>query len=99
MEQKVYSLLKRVPKGRVTTYGELAKAAHLHPRTIGMLMKNNKYPVNIPCYKVVRSDGSIGGYSGNGGVRKKIELLKKDGINVKNGKIDLKTRLHSFSKS
>jgi deoxyribonuclease V len=62
-------------------------------------MKNNKDPVNIPCYKVIRSDGSIGGYSGRGGVKTKILLLRKDGVRVKNNKIDLRKHLHRFSKS
>lgn len=99
MAPEVYSLLKKIRKGKVTTYGELAKASGLHPRTVGMLMKKNSDPENIPCYKVVKSDGSVGGYSGGGGPDKKIKLLKKDGIPVKNGKIDLKKHLQKFSKS
>lgn len=97
MVSKVYSLLKRIPKGKVTTYGELAKAAGLHPRTVGMLMRKNKDPVNIPCYKVVRSDGYVGGYSS--GIRKKIKLLTRNGIKIENGKINLEKHLHKFSKS
>ena len=88
---------KRIPRGKVTTYGELAKATGLHPRTVGMLMGKNKDPVNIPCYKVVRSDGSVGGYSGC--VRKKIKLLRRDGIKIENGRIDLEKHIHRFSKS
>ncbi len=96
-EDRVYYLLKRIPKGKVTTYGELARSAGLHPRTVGMLMRKNSDPVNIPCYKVVRSDGSLGGYSS--GRKKKIKLLRNDGITIENGKIDLNTYLHKFSKS
>lgn len=96
--EKVYALLRRVPRGKITTYGELAKAAKLHPRTIGMLMKSNQDPVNIPCYKVVRSDGSVGGYSGRGGTKMKIALLERDGIPVKSGRIDLKRHLYVFSR-
>ncbi|MEM5871559.1 MAG: MGMT family protein, partial [Candidatus Aenigmatarchaeota archaeon] len=80
----------------VTTYKELAKVSGLHPRVVGILMKNNKNTLSIPCYKVVRSDGKVGGYSGKGGVKRKIELLKKDGIEVKNGKIDLKRYIYMF---
>jgi O-6-methylguanine DNA methyltransferase len=98
-KDKVYSLLKKIPEGRVTTYGLLAKAAGFHPRTVGMLMKKNKDSTNTPCYKVVRSDGSIGGYSVTGGAKKKIALLRKDGITIKNGKIDLKKHLFRPSKS
>lgn len=99
MNEKVHFLLKLVPKGKVTTYGELAKFAGLHPRTVGMLMRKNKNPKNIPCYKVVRSDGSPGGYSAKGGTKTKIKLLRKEGIRVENGKINLKEHLHKFSKS
>ena len=96
MINKVYTLLKKVPKGKVTTYKELAKATGLHPRTVGILMRNNKDPVHVPCYRVVRSDGSLGGYSAKEGIKKKIKLLKGDGIKIKNGRIDLKDYLHRF---
>ncbi|MCX6817390.1 MAG: MGMT family protein [Candidatus Aenigmarchaeota archaeon] len=92
----VYSLLRRVPRGKITTYGALAKAAGTHPRAIAMFMKHNPDPVKTPCYKVVRSDGSLGGYSGRGGVKTKAQLLRKDGITLRNGKIDLKRQLHRF---
>ena len=98
MSSRVYELLRKVPKGKVTTYLELAKPLNLHPRTIGMLMRKNKDPVNIPCYKVVRSDGSLGGYSGKGGIRTKIRLLREDGIEVRKGKVNLKRYLYTFSK-
>lgn len=98
MAHEVYSLLEKVPRGKVTTYGELARAVGLHPRTVGMLMKRNSDPAGIPCYRVVRSDGSLGGYSA-GGREKKKSLLERDGIRVRNGKIDLKKHLHAFSKS
>ncbi len=98
-KEKAYAFLRKVPSGKITTYGELAKTAGTHPRAVAIFMKYNKDPKNIPCYKVVRSDGSLGGYSGAGGVRQKIALLEKDGITVKNGRIDLKKHLHRFPKS
>jgi O-6-methylguanine DNA methyltransferase len=84
--EKVYELLKQVPQKRVTTYKELAKATGVHQRAVAIYMKTNKDPVRIPCFRVIRSDGSLGGYSG--GIKKKMELLKKDGIEVVNGKVD-----------
>ena len=98
MEDKVYYLLKRIPKGKVTTYLELAKFAGFHPRTIGILMKKNKDPLRNPCYKVVRSDGSVGGYSAKGGIKTKIRLLQKDGIRIEKRKINLNVYLYRFSK-
>ncbi|MCX6819361.1 MAG: MGMT family protein [Candidatus Aenigmarchaeota archaeon] len=78
--------LRKVPKGRVVSYGELARACNNSPRAIGMIMKGNKDPVRYPCYKVIRSDGSVGGYIK--GIDKKIKLLRDDGINIKNERID-----------
>ena len=95
---KVYDLLGKVPKGRVTTYKNLAAEAGTHPRAVAMYMKHNEDPVKIPCYKVVRSDGSPGGYSSGKGIPEKIALLKRDGIEIKNGKIDLNTHKYAFRK-
>ena len=84
---KVYRKLLQVPKGRVTTYGELAKAVGLKngQRTIGMIMKNNPFPVIVPCHRVVKSDGKIGGYAY--GERVKSRMLANEGIKIKDGKI------------
>ncbi len=94
MVHKALLLLRKVPKGRVVSYGELARACGTSPRAIGMIMKNNKDPVRYPCYKVIKSDGSVGGY--RKGISKKIALLRKDGIKKKNDRID-KRYLYRFS--
>jgi O-6-methylguanine DNA methyltransferase len=96
MKLKVYEFLRKVPKGKITTYKELGRVLNLHPRTIGMFMKRNRDTVNIPCYKVVRSDGSLGGYSARGGIKTKIKLLQRDGIEIRKGKINLKKYLFKF---
>jgi len=83
----VYRVLKKVPKDKVTTYKELAKAAGTHPRAVAVFMKTNREPERIPCFRVIRSDGRISGYSGPGGVEEKIRLLRKHGIDVRNGRI------------
>ncbi|MFH0961593.1 MAG: MGMT family protein [archaeon] len=85
--EKVYSLLKKVPKGKVTTYSALARAAGSPraARAVGTLMRKNPNPDKIPCYKVVLSDGRIGNYSGPGGVFRKQALLSKDGIAISPG--------------
>lgn len=91
LQEKIYRKLKQVSKGRVITYKELARAVNSKAyRYVGSCMAENKHPDIIPCYKVVRSDGKIGEYSGVGGVNGKIKLLRKDGIEVVNGKVDLK---------
>ncbi|MEM3408229.1 MAG: MGMT family protein [Candidatus Micrarchaeia archaeon] len=89
-KERVYSILRKIPKGKVITYKRLAELAgnNKAARVVGNLMRRNKNPEKIPCYKVVKSNGGIGGYSAKGGVKKKIQLLKKDGIKIKNGKIE-----------
>ncbi len=93
--QLVYSLLKRLPKDKVTTYRELGMAAGVHQRTVAAYMKTNKDPVNIPCFRVIMSNGDVGGY-GFLGPGTKIELLKENGIEVIGGKVPEKY-IHRFS--
>ena len=87
LSTKVYRKLLQVPKGKVTTYGELAKAVGLKngQRAIGMIMKKNPFPVIVPCHRVVNSDCKIGGYAY--GKRVKSRMLANEGIKIKNGKI------------
>jgi len=87
LSARVLALLHRVPKGRVTTYKALARAIGNEnlARVIGRILSQNKEVDKYPCYKVVRSDGRIGGYSL--GVREKIRRLKREGIGVKNNRI------------
>jgi len=97
-QDKVLSLVKKIPKGKVSTYKAVGKALRRRGqvyRAVGRALKENIYPVAIPCHRVVCSDGSIGGYSR--GVRKKIALLKKEGVEVKKNKVvDFKKKLFTF---
>ncbi|MBI2577856.1 MAG: MGMT family protein [Candidatus Wildermuthbacteria bacterium] len=83
-------LLKKIPKGRVATYKEMARVCGTSPRAIGRIMADNPYPDVYPCYKVVSSRGELCGYSGQGGLKGKERLLKGEGILFQNGKIDPK---------
>ncbi len=85
---KAILLLKKIPKGKVTTYKELARLCNTSPRAVGRIMAQNPDPLNYPCYKVVSSEGELCGYSGKGGLRGKQALLKQDGVCVINGRID-----------
>lgn len=87
LEQRVYKKLLEVPKGRVTTYGELAKAVGLKngQRAIGRIMNKNPYPVIIPCHRVILSNWKVGGYAWGGNIKSK--MLSKEGIKIKKGKI------------
>ena len=84
--QKIYDLLSLIPKGRVTTYKALAdKLKTKAYRGVGQIVGANPNAPQVPCHRVVKSDGSISGYAF--GVEKKIALLKSEGIEVKGGKI------------
>jgi O-6-methylguanine DNA methyltransferase len=83
-------LLKKIPKGKVVSYKELAKECKTSPRAIGRIMRTNPYPEEYPCFKVVGSSGKLVGYSGKGGLKAKMKLLKKDGIGISNSRIDKK---------
>ena len=87
LSTKVYAKLLQVPEGKVTTYGDLAKAVGLEngQRTIGIIMKKNPFPGIVPCHRVVKSDGKIGGYAY--GEMVKSKMLTKEGIKIKDGKI------------
>jgi len=85
---KMRQLLRRIPKGKVTTYGALAKKLGTSPRAVGMMLMHND-PHAAPCYKVVRADGTLGGYSGPGGLKMKARLLAKDCIKVERGRVNI----------
>ena len=79
---KVWKYLKKIPKGQVRTYSEVAKAINKPKsvRAVANAIGKNPYAPKIPCHRVIRSDGSLGGYSGKGGINTKRKLLKSEGI-------------------
>lgn len=96
LEHKVYEKLLKVPKGKVTTYSELAKAVGLKngQRAIGRIMNKNPFPVIVPCHRVILSNGKIGGYAWGENV--KTNMLSKEGIKIKNGKILDSDKIYRF---
>lgn len=87
LDQTVYKKLLEVPKGKVTTYGELARAVGLEngQRVIGQIMSRNPFPVIVPCHRVVKSDGKIGGFFY--GDKVKTKMLSDEGVKISEGKI------------
>ena len=79
---KVWRYLKKIPVGSIKTYLQVAKAIGkpLAARAVANAIAKNPYPLQIPCHRVIRSNGSLGGYSGKGGLKTKKKLLKKEGI-------------------
>ena len=81
---KVWDYLRKIPRGSVKTYSQVAKGIGrpLAIRAVANAIGKNPYPPKIPCHRVIRSDGSLGGYSGKGGLKTKRFLLKKEGIRL-----------------
>lgn len=98
-QQRVYALCKKIPRGKVTTYKEIGNAlggkGQVY-RAVGAALHTNPFAPEVPCHRVVASDGSIGGFAH--GVKRKTILLKKEGVLVKNGRIvDFEKKLFRFS--
>ena len=91
--EKIYGLLRKVPKGKVATYKSLAEAAGTRAyRAVGQVMNKNPYGIlnckgkdMVPCHRVVASNGHLHGFAH--GLKKKKELLEKEGIQIKDNKI------------
>ena len=68
--------MKKIRIGKTRTYGEIAKKLRISPRYVGRVCGENKHIIVIPCHRVIRSDGSMGGFSANGGIVLKKKLLE-----------------------
>ena len=82
---KVWNYLKTIPKGKVKSYLEVAKAIKKPRafRAVANAVGKNPYPPIIPCHRVIRSDGRLGGYSAKGGIKKKRTLLASENVKIK----------------
>ena len=90
-----------IPKGKVTTYGLIAKKLNTTAyRAVGNACRRNPYAPRVPCHRVVRSDGSVGGFGGKTSgktVKEKIRLLRREGVEIRKGKIiDFEEALFRF---
>lgn len=96
-EKKVLKFCQKIPKGKVSTYKILAKAVGRPQasRAVGNALNKNQKPIIIPCHRVVKSDGNLGGYAQ--GLNKKKRLLKREGVKIYNNKIDLIKYLYKFN--
>jgi len=102
-DEEVWNLINKIPKGRVTTYKMIAETLGSKAyRAVGNACRRNPYAPIVPCHRVVKSNGKVGGFGGKTSgkqIEKKVQLLKKEGLEVKNGKIvNFKKVLFKFSK-
>lgn len=97
MNNKVLELVKKIPKGKISTYKIIGdKLNSKGYRVIGNILKKNK-DKNIPCHRVICNNGNIGGYKGIRDNKEKVRLLKKEDVKIKNNKIiDFKDYLFRF---
>ena len=79
-QEKVFAIVKKIPKGQTMTYGEIAKILNSSPRAVGQALRRNPTPIIVPCHRVIKSDGTLGGYAGKMNSTKKIRLLKSEGV-------------------
>ena len=89
--KRIYEAVQKIPKGKVATYGQIAELAgdKKMARAVGNALHKNPDPEQIPCYRVVNAKGELAGEFAFGGKGEQAKLLKADGIEVKNGRVDL----------
>ena len=81
---KVWKYLKTIPKGKIKTYKQVAAAINSpkSARAVANACAKNPYAPKIPCHRVIRSDGALGGYSGRGGIKQKLKLLRSEKVAI-----------------
>ena len=83
LQKKVWRELGKIKKGEVKSYGEIAKKLRVSPRYVGRVCGQNQHILVIPCHRILRSDGTLGGFSAPGGISLKKKLLKFEGLTFK----------------
>jgi methylated-DNA-[protein]-cysteine S-methyltransferase len=91
--ERVWALCARVPRGKVTTYGEIARKLGTHAyRAVGNALHKNPYAPTVPCHRVVGSTGDLTGFAS--GLRRKQQMLEAEGVAVNSGRLNLDKYLH-----
>ena len=80
IQKKIWRELKKIKKGKVKTYGEIAKKLKISPRYVGRVCGKNNHLLVVPCHRIIRSDKTLGGFSSPGGIKLKRKLLEFEGI-------------------
>lgn len=88
--KRVFAVVKKIPRGKVLTYGIVSKYADvLSPRFVGTLLHNNPDPVRIPCHRVVNAKGYVAKHYAFGGAQAQARRLLSEGVSLKNGRVDV----------
>ena len=80
VQKKIWRELKKIKKGKIKTYGEIAKKLKISPRYVGRVCGENNHLLVVPCHRIIRSDKTLGGFSSPGGIKLKRKLLEFEGI-------------------
>jgi len=80
LQKKIWKQLSKIGYGTTKTYGEIAKVLHTSPRYVGNVCGQNNHLLVIPCHRVIRSDGTLGGFSGLGGIKLKQKILNLEKV-------------------
>ncbi len=92
--EKVYEIVRKVPQGKVTTYGVIAKKIGLsNPRVVGFALHVNKESFNVPCHRVVTKEGRLAPNFAFGGAERQKKILESEGVTFKNDLVDLSKHL------
>ena len=83
VQKKVWKQLRKIKKGQTKSYGEIAKKLRISPRYVGKICGENRHILVIPCHRILRSNGALGGFSAPGGISLKKKLLKFEGLKFK----------------
>ncbi len=88
--QRIYQIVKQIPKGKVSTYSQIAKLAGIkNPRLVGSVLHKNPDPIHIPCHRVVNMQGKLAKAFAFGGAKGQRDRLQKEGVEVEKGVINL----------
>lgn len=80
--QQVYDILVTIPRGKVTTYGSIAKKLNINPRYVGRILHVNPHAPEVPCHRVVKSDGTFAGGYAMGGTPEQMKRLADEGVHL-----------------
>ncbi|HOX41683.1 MAG TPA: MGMT family protein [bacterium] len=97
--QKIYEAVVKIPRGKVATYGQIAKIVGTHPRVVGNALHVNPDPTKIPCHRVVDTKGKLAVNFGFGGMEEQAKRLRKEGVEVESNKVMLFSSQNQDAKS
>lgn len=94
--EKVYQITKQIPKGKVATYRDIAHQLKCRAyRVVGSALNKNPHAPIVPCHRVINSNGNLGGFAS--GLKKKIKMLKQEGISIERNKINVEKFGHKWA--